>query len=100
VPGRLTDCLCPLVFGISSDSVEKQLAFKQAHNLNFKLLSDAGGTVRSLYGATMVMGLIPSRITFVIDKKGVIRHTYQAMLAAEAHVEEARKALETLAQSQ
>ena len=39
------------------------------------------------------LGIFPGRVTYVIDKEGVVRMTYNATLAAEPHV---RKALEAV----
>src|SRR5215475_9162710 len=62
------------VIGVSSDSVEKHAAFAGHHGLPFTLLSDAGGKVRKAYGVPPVLGLIPGRVTYVIDRDGTVRH--------------------------
>jgi len=36
------------------------------------------------------------RVTFVIDRRGVVRHVYASMFSPKAHIEEARKVLERL----
>ncbi len=62
------------VIGISSDTEKAHEQFAQQHHLPFILLSDAGGAVRKSYGATALLGLMPGRITYVIDKQGVVRN--------------------------
>src|SRR5580693_10489045 len=58
------------VIGVSSDSAEKHTAFADKYKLPFTLLSDRGGKVRKLYGVPTVLGLIPGRVTYVIDREG------------------------------
>lgn len=40
--------------------------------------------------------MIPGRVTFVIDKKGVVRHIFSSQMNAKQHVEEALEALKKL----
>ena len=84
------------VIGISSDSVESHRSFAAEHELPFTLLSDEGGKVRKLYGASSTFGLIPGRVTYVLDEKGVIRHIFSSQLGVEKHIEEALEALRSM----
>jgi peroxiredoxin Q/BCP len=81
------------VIGISSDSVESHRAFAEKHDLPFALLSDEGGKVRKLYGVPNTLGLLPGRVTYVIDEEGVVRHIFSSQLDVERHVQEAVNAL-------
>ena len=81
------------VLGISSDSVGSHMRFAENNGLPFVLLSDEGGRVRQLYGVPKTLGLMPGRVTYVIDKKGVVRHVFSSQLAVSRHVEEALTAL-------
>ena len=81
------------VIGVSADTVESHKAFAEHYNLPFTLLSDVDNEVRKLYGATSSLGLIPGRVTFIIDKKGVVRHVFSSQLQPEKHIEEAREVL-------
>jgi len=83
------------VIGISSDTEKAHEQFAQQHHLPFILLSDAGGAVRKSYGATALLGLMPGRITYVIDKQGVVRNVFSS-LSPDGHVPEALKTLEEL----
>jgi peroxiredoxin Q/BCP len=83
------------VAGISSDSVASHAAFAARHHLPFLLLSDQGGAVRRLYGVPSTLGLLPGRVTYIIDGAGVVRHTFTSQFAATQHV---REAMATLAQ--
>ena len=81
------------VIGISSDSVESHRRFAAKHDLSFPLLSDEGGNIRRLYGVPKTFGLFPGRVTYVIDKEGVVRHVFASQLSVERHVQEALAAL-------
>ena len=41
-------------------------------------------------------GLFPGRVTYVIDKEGVVRHVFSSQLEAVRHVEEALEALKSI----
>ena len=77
------------VVGISSDSVDSHDRFADKHRLPMTLLSDPGGQVRALFGVKATLGLFPGRATFVIDRKGVVRHVFVSQLRAGAHVGQA-----------
>jgi peroxiredoxin Q/BCP len=77
------------VIGISADSGSSHEGFASRHHLPFVLLSDPGGTVRERYGIPKTFGLLPGRVTFVIDKNGVIRHVFSSQFRAKKHVDEA-----------
>jgi peroxiredoxin Q/BCP len=81
------------VIGISSDSVESHRSFAIKHDLSFTLLSDEGGNIRRLYGVPNTFGLFPGRVTYVIDKEGVVRHVFASQLGVGRHVQEALTAL-------
>jgi thioredoxin-dependent peroxiredoxin len=78
------------VIGVSSDSVETHQRFSQKCELPFQILSDAGKKVRELYGVTSTLGF-SGRVTFVIDKEGVVRHVFSSQLRPTRHVQEALK---------
>jgi peroxiredoxin Q/BCP len=77
------------VIGISSDPVDRHAAFAGRHGLPFTLLSDAGGAVRKSYGVPSVLGLLPGRVTYVIDRGGTVRHVFNSMTVIDKHVKEA-----------
>ncbi len=92
---ELTD-LGAEVIGISGQSVESHKSFATHHGLPFILLSDADDEVRKLYGVPSTMGLIPGRVTYVIDKRGIVRHIFSSQTQTQRHVEEAKRTLEQL----
>jgi peroxiredoxin Q/BCP len=84
------------VIGVSSDSSDKHAAFAGRHNLPFTLLSDRGGRVRKAYGVPSVLGVIPGRVTYVIDRTGTVRHVFSSMTNIDAHVNDALEVVRKL----
>lgn len=84
------------VIGISSDNQKSHEAFTLEHKLPFILLSDTDGSVRKAYGVKKTLGLIPGRVSFVIDKQGIVRHVFSSQSKATAHVGEALAVLKSL----
>jgi len=81
------------VLGVSGQSVESHKSFASHYGLPFILLSDEGNKVRELYGVPATMGILPGRVTYIIDKKGLVRYIFNSQTQAERHVEEAKKTL-------
>lgn len=84
------------VIGVSSQGVESHRSFADNHRLPFRLLADQGGAVRKRYGAT-TLGLIPGRVTYVIDRDGVVKHTFTSMFNTDGHVAAALDTVRKLA---
>ena len=84
------------VIGISSDNHSSHFKFASKYKLPFTLLSDPGAKVRRLYNVPVSFLFIPGRVTFIIDKNGIIRHIFNSQLNAIKHVEEAMKVLESI----
>jgi peroxiredoxin Q/BCP len=74
------------VIGVSDDSVASHEKFAAHHKLPFVLASDPGGTLREKMGVKKTLGLLPGRVTFVIDKDGVIRDRFSSLIRFKAHV--------------
>ncbi len=94
--------VCPSraeVIGVSSDSAKKHQAFASGHRLPFLLLSDAGGELRKAFGVPRTLGFLPGRVTYVIDKDGVVRHVFNSQFAADRHISEALAVVRQLAGS-
>ena len=84
------------VVGISSDSLDSHADFAKKHGLPMTLLSDVDGKARALFGVKATLGLFPGRATFVIDRKGIVRHVFVSQLRAGAHVGEALSVVKQL----
>jgi len=84
-----------VVIGVSSDDIASHQAFAANHKLPFILLSDKDKTVADKYGVGKSLGVLPGRVTFVIDKQGIVRLVFSSQLNFEKHITEA---IETLKQ--
>jgi thioredoxin-dependent peroxiredoxin len=84
------------VLGVSGQSVESHKGFASHRGLPFLLLADVDNKVRQLYGVPATMGFIPGRVTYIIDKKGLVRHIFNSQYQPEKHVKEARRVLMAL----
>ena len=82
-----------VVIGVSGDSVESHEQFAEKHSLPFTLLSDADRTLRDAWSVGRSMGLIPARVTYVIDPEGVVRKVFSSQLRAARHQREALEAI-------
>ncbi|SFH02937.1 peroxiredoxin [Pontibacter chinhatensis] len=81
------------VIGISSDSVASHQKFEKAYKLPFTLLSDKDGQIRKLYKVPRKLGLLPGRVTYIIDKEGVLRYIFNSMTKPLEHVSTALEVL-------
>lgn len=86
-----------MIIGISAQSVESHLAFAEKHRLNYLLLSDTDNKVRNLFGVpSNLFGLIPGRVTYIVDKKGEVVYIFNSQMNAEKHVDEALRILQAM----
>ncbi len=84
------------VVGISADSPESHESFAKNHSLPFILLSDQKNEVRKKFGVSAsMMGILPGRVTYVIDKKGIVRLVFNSQTQFDKHAEEALKIIES-----
>ena len=84
------------VVGVSSDTVESHARFAATNALPFPILSDEDGRVRKLYGVPSTLGIFPGRVTYVIDRGGIVRHVFSSQLGATRHVDEALRVVRAL----
>ena len=77
------------VIGISSDDVTSHKNFAEKYSLPFTLLADTNKKVQKLFGVPKsFLGLIPGRVTYIVDKNGIIVHIFNSMTNAEKHISE------------
>jgi thioredoxin-dependent peroxiredoxin len=88
------------VIGVSSDSIGRHAAFAGHHKLPFTLLSDEGGKVRKSYGVPAALGVLPGRVTYVIDRTGTVRHLFNSMTNIAGHVGDALAVVKALQSEQ
>jgi peroxiredoxin Q/BCP len=85
------------VVGVSGDPPGRHAWFAGKLRLPFRLLSDADGAVRALYGVPRTLGLMPGRVTYVIDGAGLVRMAFTSQLRPGAHVKRALAVVRELA---
>lgn len=86
-----------VVAGVSSDDVSSHRQFADRHALKYPLLSDEGGALRARLGVPRgMLGFMDGRVTYVIDRGGILRHRFDAMLRATKHVDEALATVRSL----
>lgn len=86
-----------VVIGVSQDSDESHKKFAEHHRLPFLLVSDRDKSLQKAYGVPKTMGLLPGRVTYVIDRNGVVQHVFNSQLNAKKHVQEALDVVKRLA---
>ena len=82
-----------VVIGVSSNDAASHERFAGKHRLPFSLLSDSDGSLRSAYGVKRTFGLMPGRVTFVIDPDGIVHKVFSSQLLATKHTTEALAAI-------
>ncbi len=85
------------IIGISAQSVESHFEFAVKYRLNFTLLSDIGNKIRKLFGVpTSFFGLLPGRVTYIVNKEGKVVFIFNSQLNAEKHIEESLRILKEM----
>ena len=84
------------VIGISSDSIASHEKFIHKYQLPFILLSDSDKKIRTLFGVKPdLLGLLPGRVTYVVDKNGIIQLIFDSMNATN-HISKALDVIQKL----
>ena len=85
------------IVGVSLDTAEKHGAFAEAYKLPYPLVSDRSAAIAEAYGVSRLGGWLPTkRVTFVIDKEGVVRKIIQSEFSIDRHIDEALETLREL----
>jgi peroxiredoxin Q/BCP len=84
------------VIGVSADSLDSHKRFAYRHHLPFILLSDPKGLVGARYDVRKALGIFPGRVTFLIDKDGIVRHVTDGRLRFKDHVTESLEVLRSM----
>lgn len=96
--GEITK-LDAVMFGISYDSDSTHASFISRYRLPYPLISDVNQTISRAYGTARFGGRSGSqrRVTYVIDKQGIIRRVSHHEIFIDRHVEDVVQALKNLA---
>jgi peroxiredoxin Q/BCP len=85
------------VIGISSDSVSSHDRFAKKHQLPYTLLADVKKEVRNAFGVPgNLFGLIPGRVTYIIDLQGIIRGVYNSQSDPIGHITKALECIRSI----
>jgi thioredoxin-dependent peroxiredoxin len=84
-----------MIIGVSSQSVECHNKFSNKYNLNFTLLSDENSKIRKMFGVPSY-GIISGRVTFIVDKDGIVSYIFRSQTKAKKHVDEALRILKEM----
>jgi peroxiredoxin Q/BCP len=85
------------VVGISGQDVASKQKFAKELGLDFSILADEGDKVRKAFDVPRAaFGLLPGRVTYVLDKNGVCQKVYNDLADATSHVTIAKEALATI----
>ena len=84
------------VIGVSDDSVDSHEKFAAHHRLPFILATDEGGKLRERMGVKKTLGMLKGRVTFVIDRDGVIRDRFVSQIRVKKHVAHALELVKQL----
>ncbi|KAI0559670.1 Peroxiredoxin [Gracilaria domingensis] len=85
------------IIAISAQGGGKSSQFKRTNRLSFPIVSDPDKELQKLYGVPATFGLIPGRVTFVIDKEGVVQKIFNSQFNVTQHVAIAKETLQALA---
>ncbi len=83
------------ILGVSTDPVASHQAFAQKYRLNFPLLADEKKEVSQRYGALNPEKGYARRMTYLIDKEGIIRRIIPNV-TVDGHSEELLRAVKAL----
>lgn len=83
------------IIAVSAQNDQSAADFKRTNRLPFSVIPDKGRELQKMYGVPATLGLIPGRITYVIDKDGVVRKIYNSQFSAAQHVTVAKETLES-----
>jgi len=86
-----------VILGVSLNTEARHQRFQEKHSLNFPLISDKGKELSQMFGVLRLGGLLLlKRVTFVIDRDGLIRKVIRSETDMHTHVDTALEALDNL----
>lgn len=85
------------VIGISQGDVDSKSSFVQRNKLNFILLADEGNNLRTAFGIKPdLFGLVPGRVTFIVDREGIVQDVFNSQLNFAKHVQNALEVIKKI----
>ena len=87
---REYDALCENgeveIIGVSGDTAGSHQKFADTYGLPFSLISDKDKAIRKAFKVPIYLGLLSSRVTYIIDKQGKICFAFEGITNANEHV--------------
>jgi peroxiredoxin Q/BCP len=77
------------VIGISADPLRSHLRFREKHSLPFILASDVDHATARAYGVPTGLFRLPGRVTFVVDRLGIVQDVFASRVRVHRHVSRA-----------
>jgi peroxiredoxin Q/BCP len=74
------------VIGISTDLIETQCRFAEAHGARFPMLGDPDRAISRAYDVLRVLSPGDKRVTYLIDEKGMIAAVFHHEIQVTRHV--------------
>lgn len=88
------------VIGVSVDDFKTQCDFAEATQVRFPMVADATHEVSRLYGVLRPYLKLDKRVTFVIDREGIIRGVFEHEFQISKHLDGVLHLLEKLRQDE
>lgn len=85
-----------VIYGVSGDAVDSHGRFREQHKLPFQLIADPEKKIHKLYNVGTFLGFLPARITYVIDKTGLVRAAFEHDVFVSRHLPDTLSALKLL----
>ncbi len=85
------------VIGVSADDVTSHKKFAKKYRLPFTLLADTNNKVRKQFGVPKsLLGLLPGRVTYIVNKNGIISYIFDSQFNAKKHISESLSILKKM----
>lgn len=86
-----------LIVGVSADSADSHQQFREQHSLPFPLIPDTDKRLSKMYDARGLFGLTTARVTYVIDKQGIVRGAFRHEVRGIGdHIQDAVRTLQEI----
>jgi peroxiredoxin Q/BCP len=81
------------IIGVNQASVASHKNFAEKYRLTFPIINDEENKIKKLYKVPNKFFVLAGRVTYVIDKQGLIKHAINNMFDGEVHITETLKSL-------
>lgn len=84
------------IIAVSAQAQPASAEFKRANGLTFPVVADKERVLQKLFGVPTTFGLLPGRVTYVMDRDGVVVRIYNSQFSAGSHVGVAKEVLNSI----